>query len=76
VIEAPEIDQQLEQSLSNLNTAKANLALAETTKNRYQGLVKDHAVSQQDVDNAVGTYNANKAVSFRESWYAQQMPLI
>jgi len=61
VIEAPEVDQQLEQSLSNLNTAKANLALAETTRNRYQGLLKDNAVSQQDVDNAVGTYNANKA---------------
>jgi RND family efflux transporter MFP subunit len=61
VIETPEVDQQLEQSLSNLNTAKANLALAETTRNRYQGLVKDNAVSQQDVDNAVGTYNANKA---------------
>jgi RND family efflux transporter MFP subunit len=61
VIETPEVDQQLEQSLSNLNTAKANLALAETTKNRYQGLVKDNAVSQQDVDNAVGTFNANKA---------------
>jgi RND family efflux transporter MFP subunit len=61
LIETPEVDQQLEQSLSNLNTAKANLALAETTKNRYQGLLKDNAVSQQDVDNAVGTYNANKA---------------
>jgi RND family efflux transporter MFP subunit len=61
VIETPEVDQQLEQSLSNLSTAKANLALAETTKNRYQGLVQDNAVSQQDVDNAVGTYNANKA---------------
>jgi RND family efflux transporter MFP subunit len=62
VIDAPEVDQQLEQSLSNLNTAKANLALAEITKNRYQGLLKSHAVSQQDVDNAVGTYNANKAI--------------
>jgi RND family efflux transporter MFP subunit len=61
VIEAPEVDQQMQQSLSNLNTAKANLSLAETTKNRYQGLVKDNAVSQQDVDNAVGTYNANLA---------------
>jgi RND family efflux transporter MFP subunit len=61
VIETPEVDQQLEQSLSNLNTAKANLALAETTKNRYQGLLNDHAVSQQMVDNAVGSYNANKA---------------
>jgi RND family efflux transporter MFP subunit len=62
VIETPEVDQQLEQSLSNLNTAKANLALAEITKNRYQGLLKSNAVAQQDADNAVGTYNANKAI--------------
>ncbi len=62
VIEAPEIDQQLSQSMSNLNTAKANLALAEITKNRYQGLIKTNAVSQQDVDNAVGSYNANQAI--------------
>jgi RND family efflux transporter MFP subunit len=61
VIETPEVDQQLEQSLSNLNTAKANLALAEITKNRYEGLLKSHAVAQQDVDNAVGNYNANQA---------------
>ena len=62
VIETPEVDQQLQQSLSNLNTAKANLALAETTKNRYEGMIRTNAVSQQDVDNAVGTYNANKAI--------------
>ena len=62
VIDAPEVDQQLEQSLSNLNTAKANLALAEITKNRYQGLLSTHAVSQQDVDNALGTYNTDKAI--------------
>jgi RND family efflux transporter MFP subunit len=62
IIEAPEVDQQLEQSLSNLNTAKANLALAEITKNRYQALLNTHAVSQQDVDNALGAYNANKAI--------------
>ena len=62
VIETPEVDQQLQQSLSNLNTAKANLALAETTKNRYEGMIRSNAVSQQDVDNVVGTYNANKAI--------------
>jgi RND family efflux transporter MFP subunit len=61
VIETPEVDQQLQQSISNLNTAKANLALAEITRNRYEGLVKDNAVAQQLVDNAVGTYNANEA---------------
>jgi len=62
VVDAPEIDQQVEQSISNLNTAKANLALAEITKNRYQALLTKKAVSQQDVDNAVGTYNANKSI--------------
>ena len=62
VIDTPEVDQQLQQSLSNLNTAKANLALSEITRNRYQGLLTKNAVSQQDVDNAVGTYNANEAI--------------
>lgn len=62
VIETPEVDQQLAQSRSNLATARANLKLAEITKNRYQGLLATHAVAQQDVDNAVGTYDANKAI--------------
>lgn len=62
VIATPEVDQQLRQSRSNLSTAEANLRLAEITKNRYQGLLKTNAVSQQDVDNAVGTYNVNKSI--------------
>jgi RND family efflux transporter MFP subunit len=62
VIETPEVDQQLQQSHSNLATSEANLALSEITKNRYQGLLATHAVAQQDVDNAVGTYNANKSI--------------
>jgi RND family efflux transporter MFP subunit len=62
VIETPEVDQQLQQARSNLLTAQANLELAAITKSRYQGLLKSNAVSQQDVDNTVGTYNANKAV--------------
>ena len=62
VIETPEVDQQLQQARSNLSTAQANLELATITKTRYQGLLKKHAVSQQDSDNAVGTYNANKAI--------------
>src|SRR5258708_8465701 len=61
-IETPEVDQQLQQSRSNLATAQANLKLAEITKERYQGLLASHAVAQQDADNAVGTYNANKAI--------------
>jgi RND family efflux transporter MFP subunit len=62
VIETPEVDQQLQQARSNLLTAQANLELASVTKDRYQGLLKSNAVSQQDVDNAVGTYNANKSI--------------
>lgn len=62
VIETPEVDQQLEQSRSNLSTAEANLKLAEITMNRYQGLLQSHAVSQQEADNATGTYQANKAI--------------
>jgi RND family efflux transporter MFP subunit len=62
VIETPEVDQQLQQARSNLLTAQANLELASITKNRYQGLLKSNAVAQQDVDNAVGTFNANGSI--------------
>jgi RND family efflux transporter MFP subunit len=62
IIQAPEIDEQLSQASSTLATAQANLKLAEITRQRYEPLLQKHAVSQQDVDNAVGTYNANKAI--------------
>jgi RND family efflux transporter MFP subunit len=72
VIETPEVDQQLEQARSNLLTAQANLELASITKARYQGLLKSNAVSQQDVDNAVGTYNANAAIVEADKAAVQQ----
>lgn len=62
VIDSPEVDQQLQQARNNLLTAQANLDLAAITMARYQGLLKTNAVAQQDVDNTVGTYNANKAI--------------
>ena len=72
VIETPEVDQQLQQARSNLLTAQANLELASITKTRYQGLLKSNAVSQQDVDNAVGTYNANKSIVEADQAAVQQ----
>jgi len=60
-IDTPEIDQQLQQARAQLNTAKANYALAEITANRYQQLKNTEAVAKQDVDNAVGAFNANAA---------------
>jgi RND family efflux transporter MFP subunit len=72
VIETPEVDQQLQQARSNLLTAQANLELASITKTRYQGLLKSNAVSQQDVDNAVGAYNANAAIVEADKAAVQQ----
>jgi RND family efflux transporter MFP subunit len=62
VIQTPEVDEQLAQARSTLNTAQANLELAQITRDRYQLLLKKHAVAQQDVDNAVGAYTANNAI--------------
>jgi RND family efflux transporter MFP subunit len=39
---------------------------------RYQGLLLKHAVAQQDVDNAVGSYNANKAILEADQASAQR----
>jgi RND family efflux transporter MFP subunit len=61
VIQAPEVDEQLSQARSTLATAQANLELAQITRDRYQSLLSKHAVAQQDVDNAVGSFAANKA---------------
>lgn len=61
-IETPEIDQQLDQAKADLNTAEANYNLAQTTAQRYQDLAKSDSVSKQDVDNAIGDYQAKKAM--------------
>jgi RND family efflux transporter MFP subunit len=61
-IQSPEIDQQLAQARSTLATAEANLKLAQITDERYRGLLQKHAVSQQEADNASGTYAANKTI--------------
>lgn len=59
-IDSPEVDQQLAQAKAQLDTARANLKLAEITMNRDLGMMKD-AIPRQDVDNAVGAYEAGKA---------------
>src|SRR6202140_3531550 len=72
VIQTPEVDEQLAQARSTLATAQANLELAQITKDRYEGLLTKHAVSQQDVDNAVGTYRANAAIVEADKANAQR----
>jgi RND family efflux transporter MFP subunit len=60
-IESPEVDQQLQQAREELNTAQANLKLAEITAERYSGLFKTDSVAKQDVDNAVQAAAASGA---------------
>src|SRR5579862_3971585 len=49
-IDAPEVDQQLNQARAVLNQAQTSLALAKVTAPRYQELIKTNSVSQQEVD--------------------------
>lgn len=46
---------------ADLASAKANLQSAQLTANRYEHLIKTGAVSQQELDDARATLNANKA---------------
>jgi RND family efflux transporter MFP subunit len=61
-IEAPEVDAQLLQARANLATATANLQLAQIEATRWQGLIKTNAVSQDELDQKMGTLNADKAI--------------
>jgi RND family efflux transporter MFP subunit len=61
-IETPEVDAQLDQARADLNTAIANMTLAQATAERYEGLKDTDSVSKQDVDNATGNYAAKKAM--------------
>ncbi len=60
-IETPELDQQLNRARALVLQAKANSEIARITYQRYLGLVKTAAVSQQDVDNNLAAYEARKA---------------
>jgi RND family efflux transporter MFP subunit len=60
-IDAPEVDQQLQQARADLANAEANDRLAEVTANRYKDLLKTDSVAQQDYDNANGNLEARKA---------------
>jgi RND family efflux transporter MFP subunit len=61
-IDTPEVDQQLSQARADLNTSQANANLSRITAARYQDLIKTDGVSKQEVDNAVGDYEAKAAI--------------
>jgi len=62
-IEAPELDQQLLQARASLKSAEADLALAQTTAERWQNLLKTNSVSKQETDQAVSGYASKQAAA-------------
>jgi RND family efflux transporter MFP subunit len=61
VVDAPELDKQLDQAQADLETSKANSNLAKITADRWQGLVKTRSVSKQSTDQAVDNQRASDA---------------
>jgi RND family efflux transporter MFP subunit len=62
-IEAPEVDQQLSQSLADLSTARANESLSNSTNERWKGLLATESVSRQDAEEKAGDAAAKKAAA-------------
>lgn len=62
-IEAPEIDQQLQQARADLKVAEANFQLAEITAQRYKELWNANTVAKQEMDNAEGSMEAKRATT-------------
>lgn len=60
-IDAPDVDQQLNQARGMLQQAQANLSLAKVTAPRYQELIKTNSVSQQELDQANQNLAAQEA---------------
>jgi RND family efflux transporter MFP subunit len=60
-IDAPEIDQELQQARADLKTAQAQLELAKITADRWQVLSQTNSVSKQETDQAVWNYHAMQA---------------
>jgi RND family efflux transporter MFP subunit len=60
-IDTPELDRQVTQAQADLATAEANAGNAKVQADRYQGLVKSDAVSQQDTDTFVSQAAATAA---------------
>jgi RND family efflux transporter MFP subunit len=62
-IEAPEVDQQLMQAKSDLQTAQTNFTLAQTTAARYTNLLQKGAIARQDADNVVSDMSSKKSIA-------------
>lgn len=63
ILDAPELDQRLAQAKADYQTALANQRLAATTSRRWQAMLAQDAVSQQEADEKAGDLAAKTALS-------------
>ncbi|MDG2535907.1 efflux RND transporter periplasmic adaptor subunit [Sphingomonas sp. HITSZ_GF] len=63
VLDAPEVEQQLAAAQADLQTARANQQLANTTAQRWSQMLSKDAVSQQETDEKRGELAARTAVT-------------
>ncbi len=60
-LDTPEVDQQLTEAKATVEQAKASLVIAQQTADRWDNMVKAHAVSQQEADEKDATRDEDKA---------------
>ncbi len=60
-IETPDLDQQLLQARADMESARANLMLAESTFKRTQSLLDSKVISRQEFENRLSDFSAKQA---------------
>lgn len=60
-IETPDLDQQLLQARADMESAKANMALSESTLKRMRSLLVSKVISQQEYENRASDFEAKQA---------------
>lgn len=63
ILDAPEVDQQVEAAQADLQTARANRSLAASTATRWRDLLAKDAVSKQETDEKIGDLAAKTAIA-------------
>ena len=63
VVEMPELEQELNQARATYNQLQATGALTRSTLDRWRGMVKQGAATQQELDEKQGAFNVAEAAS-------------
>jgi len=72
-LDTPEVDQQLSQAKATAEQARASVDIAQTAADRWNTMVKAHAVSQEEADEKNATLNEAKAALDADSANVRQL---